>query len=36
LLLDGDTTCLGSHDELVRSSALYAGLVGHWDLDLAS
>jgi ATP-binding cassette subfamily C protein len=36
LLLDGDTTCLGSHDELVRSSALYAGLVGHWDLALAS
>jgi ABC-type multidrug transport system fused ATPase/permease subunit len=35
LLLDGDTTCLGSHDELVRSSPLYADLVGHWDLSRA-
>jgi ATP-binding cassette subfamily C protein len=33
LLLDGDTACLGSHDDLVRSSALYADLVGHWDLS---
>ena len=32
LLLDGDTACLGSHDDLVRTSALYADLVGHWDL----
>jgi ABC-type multidrug transport system fused ATPase/permease subunit len=36
LLLDGDTTCSGSHDELVRTSALYADLVGHWDLSSAS
>jgi hypothetical protein len=36
LLLDGDTTCSGSHDELVRTSALYADLVGHWDISSAS
>jgi ATP-binding cassette subfamily C protein len=31
LLLDGQSVHLGSHDELVRDSALYADLVGHWD-----
>ena len=30
LLLDGVNTCLGSHDELLRASTLYADLVGHW------
>lgn len=30
LLLDGLSPHLGSHDELVRSSAVYAKLVGHW------
>lgn len=31
LLLDGDIARMGTHDELVRTSALYADLVGHWD-----
>lgn len=31
LLLDGLSPHLGSHDELVRSSVLYAKLVGHWS-----
>ncbi|MGH3871486.1 MAG: ATP-binding cassette domain-containing protein [Pseudonocardiaceae bacterium] len=30
LLLDGLSPHLGSHDELVHSSAVYARLVGHW------
>ncbi len=32
LLLDGDSVSVGSHDQLVRSSALYADLVGHWTM----
>ncbi|OAR23358.1 hypothetical protein A8W25_23635 [Streptomyces sp. ERV7] len=32
LVLDGDKAQVGTHDELVRSSALYANLVGHWHL----
>ena len=31
LLLDGDIARMGTHDELVRTSSLYADLVGHWD-----
>ncbi|MEU5434887.1 ABC transporter ATP-binding protein [Streptomyces sp. NPDC020719] len=30
LVLDGDKAQLGTHDELVRTSTLYANLVGHW------
>ncbi|MGH3774346.1 MAG: ABC transporter ATP-binding protein [Pseudonocardiaceae bacterium] len=30
LLLDGLSPHLGGHDELVRNSAVYAKLVGHW------
>lgn len=31
LLLDGDRVHLGTHDELLDASALYADLVGHWS-----
>ena len=31
LLLDGDTTLLGSHRDLVESSPLYRDLVGYWS-----
>jgi ATP-binding cassette subfamily C protein len=30
LLLDGDRTDLGTHDELAARSLQYAELVGHW------
>lgn len=33
LLLDGDSVHLGTHDELLRTSALYADLVGHWEVS---
>ncbi|MGH4008648.1 MAG: ABC transporter ATP-binding protein [Pseudonocardiaceae bacterium] len=36
LLLDGLSPHLGSHDELVRSSAVYARLVGHWGAGARS
>jgi ABC-type multidrug transport system fused ATPase/permease subunit len=32
LLLDGDTVHRGTHDDLMRTSPLYADLVGHWDV----
>src|SRR6266536_1830953 len=32
LLLDGDSVHRGTHDDLVRTSPLYADLVGHWDV----
>lgn len=36
LLLDGASAALGTHDELLAGSDLYADLVGHWhDTDLA-
>ncbi|GAA0613019.1 ABC transporter ATP-binding protein [Sporichthya brevicatena] len=31
LVLDGATAALGTHDELLASSALYRDLVGHWQ-----
>lgn len=31
LLMDGTRVLLGTHDELVRTSSLYADLAGHWD-----
>jgi ATP-binding cassette subfamily C protein len=31
LVLDGAEVRLGSHDELLRDSALYRDLVGHWE-----
>lgn len=31
LLLDGNLPTLGTHDELLAKSALYADLVGHWS-----
>jgi ABC-type multidrug transport system fused ATPase/permease subunit len=31
LVLDGAEPVLGTHDELLRTSRLYAELVGHWD-----
>ena len=31
LLLDGDSMHLGTHDELLSTSTLYADLVGRWD-----
>lgn len=33
LVLDSDKARLGTHDQLVRTSALYANLVGHWGPD---
>jgi ABC-type multidrug transport system fused ATPase/permease subunit len=33
LLLDGDSVHIGTHDELLRTSALYADLVGHWEIS---
>jgi len=33
LLLDGDSVHLGTHDELMRTSVLYADLVGHWEVS---
>lgn len=30
LVMDGASTATGTHEELLRSSALYADLVGHW------
>ncbi|MCK2244160.1 MULTISPECIES: ABC transporter ATP-binding protein [unclassified Crossiella] len=33
LLLDGQAAYLGTHHELVATSARYADLVGHWDHD---
>lgn len=34
LLIDGDAVRLGTHSELVRTSAVYAELAGHWAPDL--
>lgn len=31
LVLDGSSAQLGTHDELLRTSALYRDLVGHWQ-----
>jgi ATP-binding cassette subfamily C protein len=31
LVLDGAEVRLGSHEELLRDSALYRDLVGHWQ-----
>jgi len=31
LLLDGTSATLGSHDDLLLTSAQYADLVGHWE-----
>jgi ATP-binding cassette subfamily C protein len=33
LVLDGTEVLHGSHDELLRRSALYRDLVGHWQVD---
>jgi ATP-binding cassette subfamily C protein len=35
LVLDGADVRLGSHDELLRESALYRDLVGHWQAGAA-
>lgn len=31
LVMDGDQAAIGSHDELLARSPLYAGLAGHWQ-----
>jgi ATP-binding cassette subfamily C protein len=36
LVLDGTEVLHGSHDELLRRSALYRDLVGHWQVDPAA
>jgi ATP-binding cassette subfamily C protein len=36
LVLDGTEVLHGSHDELLRRSALYRDLVGHWQVDSAA
>ena len=33
LLIDGDSVHQGTHDDLLRTSVLYANLVGLWDLS---
>jgi ATP-binding cassette subfamily C protein len=33
LLIDGEGTDLGTHEELIERSPQYADLVGHWDLS---
>lgn len=36
LLMDGGQTLLGTHDELVKASPLYADLAGHWHPEPVS
>jgi ATP-binding cassette subfamily C protein len=36
LLMDGPTITIGTHDELVRTSPLYADLAGHWHPEPVS
>ncbi|MDI2128581.1 ABC transporter ATP-binding protein [Yinghuangia seranimata] len=33
LLMDGHLPTVGTHDELLARSALYADLIGHWSVD---
>jgi len=35
LVLDGSDVMLGKHDDLLRHSALYRDLVGHWTVPVA-
>lgn len=35
LVLDGTDVMLGNHDELLRQSALYRDMVGHWTVPVA-